>query len=289
MIQHRAHIQLTGIIVSPCKTPKIHKFLVFHWAHTSHVCLHDVAAAQLLENLGQPLLGHLLDLVILALLLMPTTVLLPTMMSTILLSSAMLSTVLLPVRTSILPAMLPGIRTRILWRIRWRRHMVDTAALQVHEHPALILLCAILQSQLPTHLLHPGLDLLHVIAAMIALADDDMQMRFAALPGHANTLLQHVLGLLDEQAVQVDGVAGDALARVVGPEYEVTRLVIVLRHLGGVLLAFFRQVVGARAVARLVGLVCAVEALGAFRGFLAREVAQAVVFGLGVGGRVVEC
>lgn len=45
---------------------------------------------------------------------------------------------------------------------------------------------------------------------------------------------------------------------------------------------------GARAVAGLVGLMCAVKAFGAFFGFLASEVAQAVVFGLGVVRRVVE-
>jgi hypothetical protein len=226
-------------------------FLVFHRAQNSRQnLLHDITAAQLLENLGQPLLRHFLNLVVLVLpltlLLMPATMLL----------STMLSTMLLPMPT----AMLPGISSSILRRIRRRRHMLDTAALQIHKHPTLVLLGAILQSQLPAHLLHPRFNLLHMVATMVPLPYNNMQMRFSALPRHANALLQHVLGLLDEQAMQVDGVAGDALPRVVGPENEVARLVVVLRHLGGVLLAFFREVVGARAVARLVGLVRAVEA-----------------------------
>jgi hypothetical protein len=237
-------------------------FLVFHRAQNSRQnLLHDITAAQLLENLGQPLLRHFLNLVVLVLpltlLLMPATMLL----------STMLSTMLLPMPTSKLPAMLflptamlPGISSSILRRIRRRRHMLDTAALQIHKHPTLVLLGAILQSQLPAHLLHPRFNLLHMVATMVPLPYNNMQMRFSALPRHANALLQHVLGLLDEQAMQVDGVAGDALPRVVGPENEVARLVVVLRHLGGVLLAFFREVVGARAVARLVGLVRAVEA-----------------------------
>jgi hypothetical protein len=55
-----------------------------------------------------------------------------------------------------------------------------------------------------------------------------------------------------------------------------------------VLLAFFRELVGARAVAGFVGLVCAIEAGAAFAGFLTREVAETVVFGFRVGGGVVE-
>jgi len=54
------------------------------------------------------------------------------------------------------------------------------------------------------------------------------------------------------------------------------------------LLAFFAQFVGACAVAGLVCLVGAVEAGAALAGFLARKVAQAVIFGFCVVGGVVE-
>jgi hypothetical protein len=115
-----------------------------------------------------------------------------------------------------------------------------------------------------------------------------MQVRLPALPRALDALLEHVLGLLDVQAVQVDGVAGDAVGAVVCAEDKVTRLVVVLLHLGRVLLAFFRQRVGARPVAGLVGLVRFVEARAALAGFLTRKVTEPVVFGFCVGGGVVE-
>jgi hypothetical protein len=54
------------------------------------------------------------------------------------------------------------------------------------------------------------------------------------------------------------------------------------------LLALFGERVCAPAVARLVGLVGAVEAGAALCCFLAREVAEAIIFRLRVGGGVVE-
>jgi hypothetical protein len=55
-----------------------------------------------------------------------------------------------------------------------------------------------------------------------------------------------------------------------------------------VALALLRELVGARAIAGLVGLVRAVEAGGALGRFLARKVTEAVVFCFCVGGGVVE-
>jgi hypothetical protein len=248
---------------------------------------HDGTASQFLENLGQELLGHLFNLVVavvVLLLVLAAAVLLATvLLTTILLSSVLLSTVLL---TTMLLISTAGIPTTTV-ALRRRRHVPDVSALQIHIHAALIRLCLVLQSQLATHLFHARLDLLHMIRAMISLADNNMQVRLPTLPRALDALLEHVLSLLDVQAVQVDGVAGDAVGAVVCAENKVTRLVVLL-HLGRVLLAFFRQRVGARPVAGLVGLVRFVEARAALAGFLTRKVTEPVVFGFCVGGGVVE-
>jgi hypothetical protein len=73
---------------------------------------------------------------------------------------------------------------------------------------------------------------------MIPLADNDVQVRLAGALGVADALLEDVLGLLDELAVQVDGVLGDPAGRVVLAEDELGRLLVVLRLLPLVLLAF---------------------------------------------------
>lgn len=88
--------------------------------------------------------------------------------------------------------------------------------------------------------------------------------------------------------MQVDGVARDAARRIVFAENVVARLAVVLFHFGGMLFAFFAEIMGAATVAGFVGLVRAVEAGRAFGGFLAGEVAQAVIFGFGIGGGVVK-
>lgn len=54
------------------------------------------------------------------------------------------------------------------------------------------------------------------------------------------------------------------------------------------LLALFAEIMGARTVAGFVRLVRAVETCGAFGGFLAREIAEAVILGFGVRGGVIE-
>lgn len=107
-------------------------------------------------------------------------------------------------------------------------------------------------------------------------------MRLAAALCSANALLEHVLCFLDEQAVKIHCVGRDAALGIVGAEDVVARLLVVLVHFGGVLLAFVGELLCARAIARFVGGVRAVEARGALGGFLSREVAEPVVFGLGV-------
>lgn len=225
--------------------------------------LHDDATPlERLKQLRQALFDHLFHLVVLvvlllsAVLLLSTVLLLPTM---ILLPTMLLLTTVILLSSMLLLLPVPRI-SAIRWRLWRRRHSMHGTALQIDKDPPLILLGRILQPQLATHLLHAGLNLLHMTATMISLANDDVQMRLAPTPRRANSLLQDVLGLLDVEPVQVHRVRGDAALGVVLTEDIVARLVVVLVHLSGVLLAFLGELVGARAVARLVGLVRAVEA-----------------------------
>lgn len=179
-------------------------------------------------------------------------------MPAVLLPTVLLPTVLLPA-VMLLAAMLARIAaiTGRVWR-RW--HVVHTSALEVDKHPALVLLGAVLQAQVSAHLLYTWFDLLNVVRAVIAFADNDMQMGLATLTCALDALLQHVLSFFNEQAVQVDGVAVNTALSIVGAEDIVPRLSVVLLHLGGVLLALLRQLVGASTVTGLVGLVGAIEA-----------------------------
>lgn len=202
--------------------------------------LHNITAAQLLEQLGETLPHHLLDLIIivvvLLVLVLPTTVLL--LLATMLLS-VMLTTMLLT--AMLLAAVLARISAAaILWVLRRGRHAAHRAALEVYVNAALVLLSLVLQPQLTADLLDSGLDFLHVITAMVALAHDDVKVVLAAAFGSLDPLLEHVLSLLNKQAVQIDGVVLDTAVRVVLAEDVVARLAVVLVHLGGVLLAFCR-------------------------------------------------
>jgi hypothetical protein len=105
------------------------------------------------------------------------------------------------------------------------------AALQVDVDPAGILLGAILQAQLAAQLLDLGLELLDVVGRVVALADDGVQVLLAAGLILADPKLEDALGLLDELAVQVDGVGLDAAWGVVLAEDKVRRLPVVLVHL----------------------------------------------------------
>ena len=114
-----------------------------------------------------------------------------------------------------------------------------------------------------------------------------MQMALSPLSRNPDSLFQDIFSLFYEQAVEINGIARDTALGVVFPEDVVARLVVVLVHLRCVGFAFFRELVGARSIAGFVGLVGFVEAGGAFCGFLAREVAETVVLGFGIGRRVV--
>lgn len=180
--------------------------------------LHNITAAQFLKQLGQPLANHLLDLIVLVIL--------------IVLIVLVLSAVLL---TIVLSRISSAIVLRMLW---WRRHLVHGAALQINVDPALVLLSLVLKPQFAADLLDTGFDFLDMIARVIALADDDMEMVFASASGGFDAFLQHVLCFLDEEAVQIDCVALDAPVRVVLAEDVVARLPVVLLHFGGVLFSF---------------------------------------------------
>lgn len=138
---------------------------------------------------------------------------------------------------------------------RRRRHVRDVVALEVDVDAALVLLGAVLQPQLLAEVLDARLELLHVADRVVALADDDVQVRLAARLRVADARLEDVLGLLDELPVQVDRVGGDLVRRVVGAEDVLGRLLVVLLHLGRVGLALVAQLLGPGAIALLVGFV----------------------------------
>jgi hypothetical protein len=140
--------------------------------------------------------------------------------------------------------------------------------LQVYVDPALILLRPILQSQLAANLLHSRLDLLYVPHAMIALPNNDVQVRLALGLRGTNPLLQNVLGLFHELSMQINHVA--LLMCVVLPEDEVRRLLVVFSHLRAVRLALVGELLRARTIAAIVGFFAALETLAAFAGFLSR-------------------
>lgn len=72
-----------------------------------------------------------------------------------------------------------------------------------------------------------------------------LPMRFCVL----DPLLENLLSLLDELAVQVDGIGGDAPVGVVLAEDKLGRLLVVVIHLAAVRLAFLRELFGAGAIA----------------------------------------
>ena len=81
-----------------------------------------------------------------------------------------------------------------------------------------------------------------------------MQVRLALGAGAPDAGLEDVLGLLDELAVQVDGVVVDAAGGVVLPEDVLARLPVVVRHPRPVRLALVAQLLRPRPVPALVRL-----------------------------------
>ena len=89
---------------------------------------------------------------------------------------------------------------------------------------------------------------------VVALAHNHVQMRLARRTRVADPLLEDIFGFLDELPVQVDGVGGDAVQRVVLPEYVLGGLFVVLVHESAVAFAFFGELMRGGAIAALVGL-----------------------------------
>jgi len=212
---------------------------------SSSSSLHDNAAClQLPDDLRQKLPSQLLDLVLRLLL----VVLLAMMLLAIMLRTMWLLVTLL------MTAAVPALVTAGL--LRQRRRRADLPTGQIDVHPPLVRLGGIVEAHLPAHLLDAGLDPLHVAGAVVAPAHDDMQMPLAPGLGVADACLEDVLGLLDVLPVQVDGVAGYASLRVVLPEDELGRLLVVSVLLRRVPLALVREGFCRRAIPALICLVC---------------------------------
>ena len=107
-----------------------------------------------------------------------------------------------------------------------RRHILRMSSLQVDIHAPFIVLGAVLQTQFLTNLLDARLDLLDVIGAVIALADNDVEVRLSRLLRVPDALLEDLFRFLHVLAVQVDRVARDLAHRVVFAEDELGGLFV---------------------------------------------------------------
>lgn len=170
-------------------------------------------------------------------------------MALLLVAAAVLWFVMLS-RTGIPAAALVPVRLR---RQGWRR--ANATASKVDVDATSVFLGREVKAHLTAHLLHTRLDLLHAARRVVALADDDVQVRLPARSGIADARLENVLGLLDKLPVQVDGVVGHPPGRVILAEYELGRLPVVGLLLLLVPLALVRERLGLGAVAALIGFV----------------------------------
>jgi hypothetical protein len=164
------------------------------------------------------------------------------------------------------------------------RHLRRSVAgrLQLDVHATLVVLSVVLQAEFAANLLDARLDLLHVVHGVVSLADDHVQVRLAVLLGVANALLEDLLGLFDELAVKINGVAVDFADGVVFAEDELGGLLVVLVGFGGVRLALLRQLFRASAIAALVGLLRLRGEVLVLALLFTSEVAEAVVFLFGI-------
>jgi hypothetical protein len=139
------------------------------------------------------------------------------------------------------------------------------------------MLSVVLQAEFAADLLDARLNLLHVVHRVVSLADDHVQVRLAVLLGVADALLEDLLGLFDELAVEIDGVAVDFADGVVFAEDEFGGLLVVLVGFGSVRLALLRQLFRAGAIAALVGLLGLRGEMLVLTLLFTSEVAEAVV------------
>lgn len=102
--------------------------------------------------------------------------------------------------------------------------------------------------------------------------------------------LKNILRLLHKLSMQIYSIRWHPIRRVVLAEDKLRGLLVVLLHLCAVVFSLGGELFCGCAVAGVVGLFGAFEAVAAFGGFLAGEVAEAVVFLFGfTGAVVVEC
>lgn len=184
--------------------------------------------------------------------------------------------------------------------------------LQINIDPPLILLGPEIQPKLPTNLLNPRLQLLHMINRVVPPPNNNPQMRRSPRPLGTDPLLEDPLRLLDELPVEVDAVGVHAARRVVLAEDEVRGLPVVVVHLRGVGLSLVGEGLCASAVAGGVGgsglgaatlvwlslcpggaglgwraVTYAREAVIALVGLFPRKVPEAVIFALDIAARAV--
>lgn len=164
----------------------------------------------------------------------------------VMLWGSVLATVLLLPMVRRLVLILVASIPAVLWRDR-------LSALEVDVYPAGILLCAVLETQFATQLLHLGLELLNVVRRVVALADNSVQVCLATGLIRANALLENALRLFDELSVKVDAVTVDTAGGIVLAEDVVGSLAVVFLHLGIVGLALVGQFLCSSTVAIFVG------------------------------------
>lgn len=196
-------------------------------------------------------------------LLLLVVLLLPSMML-----ATMMLLLLLPAVVSRIPAVLG--RSRL-------------AALEVDVDAAGVILGVVAHPEFPTELFDLGLELhnqntrqqpstyktlsrththpppllphlLRMVTAMVPLSHNGMQVRLPRGLVCADPRLEDPLGLVDELAVQVDGVGFHLSGSIVCAKDEIGRLPVVVVHLGRVRLALIGELLCASAVARVVRL-----------------------------------
>lgn len=123
-------------------------------------------------------------------------------------------------------------------RMNWRGCICRTTG-QVDVDSSLVGFSVVLQAQLLTDPLHPRLDLLNMVRAVISFADDDMEMCLSCGLRVFDAFFKDILRLFDELPVQVYGVGGDAPFGIVLAKDELGGLFVVGLHLGAMLLPFF--------------------------------------------------
>lgn len=221
------------------------------------------------------LLGLLLALVLLLPLVVTLLVLLLLLVSSVLLLAvARVATMLL----LLLLVMALLLLTMVLATLRREDRL---AALEVDQDTTRVMLVRrIVEPHLATELLDSGLELLDAALAVVALADNGVDVRLAAVAVGAHAHLEDALGLLDELAVEVNLVLVDAARGIVGAEDKVGRLLVVGVYLGVVVLALVGELLGGGAVAVAVGLLGAIEARPPLLGLGPGQIAETVVLAL---------